>query len=42
MYNSTFIRDLEAFSMGKALKRGELEELRDFNRQIQNECWYWR
>jgi len=24
------------------LKREKLEELRDFNREIQEECWYWR
>jgi hypothetical protein len=28
--------------MGKALKREKLEELRDFNRQIQEESRYWR
>jgi hypothetical protein len=28
--------------MGKALNREKLEELRDFNRQIQEESRYWR
>jgi uncharacterized protein YPO0396 len=28
--------------MGKALNREKLEELRDFNRKIQEENWYWR
>jgi hypothetical protein len=28
--------------MGKSLKREKLEELRDFNRQIQEESQYWR
>jgi hypothetical protein len=34
-YQSRFIRDLEATSMGKVFKREKLEELRDFNRKIQ-------
>jgi hypothetical protein len=28
--------------MGKSLKREKLEDLRDFNKQIQEENWYWR
>jgi uncharacterized protein YlxW (UPF0749 family) len=28
--------------MGKSLKREKMEELRDLNRQIQEESWYWR
>jgi hypothetical protein len=28
--------------MGKTLKREKLEDLRDFNKQIQEESWYWR
>jgi hypothetical protein len=28
--------------MGKSLNREKLEELRDFNRKIQEESWYWR
>jgi len=28
--------------MGKALKKEKLEELRDFNRQIQEESRYWK
>jgi hypothetical protein len=28
--------------MRKTLKREKLEELRDFNRKIQEESWYWR
>jgi uncharacterized protein YlxW (UPF0749 family) len=28
--------------MGKSLKREKMEELRDFNRQIQEESQYWR
>jgi hypothetical protein len=28
--------------MGKSLKKEKLEELRDFNMNIQEESWYWR
>jgi hypothetical protein len=28
--------------MGKYLNIEKLEELRDFNRKIQEESWYWR
>jgi regulator of PEP synthase PpsR (kinase-PPPase family) len=35
-------QDLEEAAMGKSLNREKLEELRDFNRQIQEESQYWR
>jgi hypothetical protein len=41
-YQSRFVRDLEAIGMGKALKRENMEGLRDINRQIQEESRYWR
>jgi hypothetical protein len=41
-HRPTFYRSLEAATMGKALNREKLEELRDFNRQIQEESRYWR
>jgi hypothetical protein len=37
-----FIKNLEVFFMGKALKMEKLEELRDCNRHIQEKSWYWR
>jgi hypothetical protein len=40
--SNRLIEDLEMVSMGKALKREKLEELRDFNRHIQEESQYWR
>jgi hypothetical protein len=33
-----FTKDLEEAAMGKTLNKEKLEELRDFNRQIQEEC----
>jgi hypothetical protein len=36
-YQSMFTKDLEEATMGKYLNREKLEELRDFNRKIQEE-----
>jgi len=41
-YQSRFIRDIEAAAMGNALNREKLDELRDFNRQIQEKSPYWK
>ena len=37
-----YLEKKEDFTMGKALKREKLEEIKEFNSQIQEESMYWK